>query len=112
MTSEKFLSQYKAVVRRIAVNEEIMKRDGYSASLCEENEELIKLRFSIENSIDKSTCNMLERAVLRKRYIESKPWEQISKELLYSVQHLHRIKKSALSKISFKKCGCFIFPLR
>ena len=111
MTSKEFLSQYKAVVRLIAVNEEIMKRDGYSASICEENEELIKLRVSIEKAIDNSSCNALERAILRKRYIEGKTWEKISNELLYSVQHLHRLNRAALGKISFKKCGYFIFSL-
>lgn len=109
MTSKEFLSQYKNVTRLIAVNEEIMKRDGYSSSLCEENEELIKLRVSIEKSIDNSSCNAVERAVLRKRYIESKTWEQISQELLYSVQHLHRLNKAALGKVTFKKRNCFVF---
>lgn len=104
MTNKEFLSQYKDVIRLIKMNEERMQRNGYSDSLCEENEELMRLKFLIEDAIVKSRCSIIERTILWKRYIEGKKWETIAEETIYSLQHVYRINRTALSKIS---CDCY-----
>ncbi|MBQ8781556.1 MAG: hypothetical protein IJZ72_07795 [Oscillospiraceae bacterium] len=115
MNGHDFLSQYKAVTKRIELNRESMLRaekrarelggkaeqwaSDYQDRLYEETEELIKLRYMIENAVACCRCSENERNVLFKRYIQGKKWTEIADEMLYSVQHLHRLNRSALLKV-------------
>lgn len=52
----------------------------------------------IEKSI-KDLENPDESSLIHSRYINGEKWEEISKKTGYSIVHLHRIKKRALSNI-------------
>ena len=115
MNGYEFLSQYIPVCERIRMNKESMLRaekrsaefggkaekwaGDYQDRLYSETEELIKLRYLIENTVERCFCTENERKVLYKRYIQGKKWTEIADEMLYSLQHLHRLNVSALKKI-------------
>ena len=110
-----FLSLYDDVTKRIELNRESMLRAerraagmgekaekwaaDYQDKLYEENEELIRIRYMIESAINNCRCSETERCVLFKRYIQGQKWKVIADEMLYSVQHLHRLNRSALMKV-------------
>ncbi|MBQ8826318.1 MAG: hypothetical protein IJ007_04430 [Oscillospiraceae bacterium] len=115
MNGYDFLSQYIPVCERIRLNKESMLRaehrsselggkaekwsSDYQDRLYAETEELIKLRYVMENCVERCRCSETEREVLFKRYIQGKKWTEIAAEMLYSLQHLHRLNVSALKKI-------------
>ena len=114
LQAHEFLQQYGTVTKEIAFKKSCMLRaekdavhggkaekwaSDYQDRLYAETEELIRLRFMIENAVEKCPCSQTERQVLYKRYIEGRKWTEIASEMLYSVQHLHRLKESALLKL-------------
>lgn len=120
MTAKEFLSQYGVAVKRIKLNKERMLNTeqtaketdrrsfyGYASDyqdrLYGENEELVKLKISIELAVEKCPCTETEREVLYRRFILCEKWEKIAGEMLYSLQHLHRLEKSALTKVRVPK---------
>ncbi|MCI5905629.1 MAG: hypothetical protein MRZ61_10865 [Oscillospiraceae bacterium] len=120
MTAKEFLSQYGVAVKRIKLNRERMLNaertaeetgrrsfygyvSDYQDRLYGENEELIKLKISIELAVEKCPCTETEREVLYRRFILCEKWGEIADEMLYSLQHLHRLEKSALAKVRVPK---------
>lgn len=47
-----------------------------------------------------SKTNYLEALILTKRYIEAKSYERIAIELCYSVKHIYRLKRKAITLFS------------
>ncbi|MCD7731678.1 MAG: hypothetical protein LUI05_09335 [Oscillospiraceae bacterium] len=116
MEAKEFLLQYMDALRRIELNRkriestehiaaEVCRRNFYAYAsefqdkIYEENEELIKLKISIELAIERCPCSETEREVLYRRFILGEKWEQVAGDMLYSVQHLHRLENSALKKV-------------
>ena len=80
-----FLSQYISVCERIRFNKESMLRaehraaelggkaekwaSDYQDRLYSETEDLIRLRYVIENTVERCRCTETEREVLFKRYL-------------------------------------------
>lgn len=59
--------------------------------------------FNIINAIKNPTY----KQILYKRYVLGKKWEEISAELFYEAQHIHRLHKKAVEDvhaIRMKKC--------
>ena len=120
MTAKEFLSQYGVAVKRIKLNNERMLNaertaketdrrsfygyvSDYQDRLYDENEDLINLKMSIEREVGICPCTEMEREVLYRRFILCEKWEKIAGEMLYSLQHLHRLEKSALTKVRVPK---------
>ncbi len=116
MTQSEFLLQYKDVIVRIKLNREKMlkaereARECMSSKMCvylseyqdrlyEETEELIKLKYAIELAVERCPCSETERQLLYRRYILCEKWTDISAEMLYSIQHLHRLNNKVLKLI-------------
>lgn len=62
-----------------------------------QKEEIFKLIAAIENPTYK--------AVLHKRYVQGKKWEEISQELHYEYPHVHRLHKKAVAEVCKIKKG-------
>ena len=58
-------------------------------------------RYLIETVIS-SVRDVSKRMVLRHRYMDEMPWEQIAEAMNYSVQHIYRIHGAALNEIAQK----------
>ncbi len=116
MTAKEFLMQYGEAKDRIRINRERMlnaektareldRRSAelyiseYQDRLFTENEELLRMIFYAERAVELCQCSENEREVLTRRFIFREKWEKIADEMLYSVPHLHRLNKSALSKL-------------
>ena len=67
-----------------------------------EIDRLVELKRDIIATI-KTVNNTEYQTLLEKRYLCFETWEQISFDMGYSIQHIHRLKKRALSMISVPK---------
>lgn len=46
-----------------------------------------------------SLSNPTYKLILHKRYIQGKKWEEISREVYYEEQHIHRLHKKAIEEV-------------
>lgn len=72
---------------------------NYRDRLNNEWDELIKAKKQIKSTID-SLSDDIQRLVLVERYINYKSYEDIARNLGYSVRQIHNIKKQAIKNIS------------
>lgn len=72
---------------------------GYQYMLDAESDALVQLKISAERAVMCSSCSDTEKEVLYQRYILQRKWSDISKDMLYSFQHLNRIERSGLKKV-------------
>lgn len=56
-------------------------------------------------SIIRQITNPLHKQILHKRYVQGKKWEDISEELAYELQHIHRLHKKAIYAVCDIKKG-------
>lgn len=49
--------------------------------------------------------NPMYKQILHKRYVQGKKWEEISSELHYEYQHVHRLHKSAIAEVHRIRTG-------
>ena len=80
------------------VNKEIdFERERIKSSL----ERIDKLEKQKEEIFDiiSAVKNPTYKSILHKRYILGKKWEEISNELHYEEQHIHRLKKKAIEEV-------------
>ena len=56
-----------------------------------EKEEIYKVIFLLENPTHK--------AILHKRYVQGKKWEDISEEMYYELAQIHRLHNEAISEV-------------
>lgn len=116
MEAKEFLTLYGKCCERIAFDRQRMKetenlvrtlnsrgagsyKQGYQFMLDAEADALVQLKSSAERAVMCSSCSDMEKEVLYQRYILQKKWSDISKEMLYSFQHLNRIERSGLKKV-------------
>lgn len=78
----------KAIIRVLDYEEQVNK----------EIESLIKTRIEIEQVVNK-LANETHREILERRHLLYESWEEISKEMHYSEQHLHRLHGVALVRL-------------
>jgi DNA-directed RNA polymerase specialized sigma subunit len=52
-----------------------------------------------------SITNPLYKQILHKRYVQGKKWEEISSELHYENQHIHRLHKQAIEVVHKIRTG-------
>lgn len=92
------------------INKEIdFERENLKASM-DRIEELEKQKEEIYKIVDLIT-NPTHKQILFKRYVQGKKWEQISEEMNFENQHIHRLHKKAIEdahkiRITLKKCDC------
>ncbi len=115
MTAKDFLALYREAEEKILSNRsrmiqterrawEICSRSyfeysgEYEDKLWAENEQLAETMAEIEKAVERLADGNAKQ-LLRLRYIEGKKWCDISEEMCYSEQHLHRIHKKALGQI-------------
>lgn len=117
MDPKEFLLSYALAKNRIRLNcdkmkrcEEFMRGEGrlrddnavseYEDKLWLENERLRSLAFAAERCVKLSSFTEVERELAERRYFLGEKWEDIAEEMCYSVQHLHRINRSLLAKLT------------
>lgn len=115
MTAKDFLELYPAAKEKIISNRsrmilterrawEICSRSyfeyssEYEDKLWAENEQLAQTMAEIERAVE-GLPDGNGKQLLRLRYIEGKKWSDISEEMCYSEQHLHRIHQKALGLV-------------
>ena len=115
MTAREFLALYLSAEKKILSNRsqmiqterkawEICSRSyfeysgEYEDKLWEENEQLAETMADIEKAVERLPDGN-GKQVLRLRYIVGRKWSDISEEMCYSEQHLHRIHQKALGQI-------------
>lgn len=80
------------------INKEIdFERENLQASL-NRIEKLEKQKKEIYKIVELIT-NPTHKAILFKRYVQGKKWEDISEELHYENQHIHRLHKKAIAEV-------------
>ena len=89
------------------INRELdFEREALKCSM-ERIEMLEKQREEIFNVIN-AINNPTYKQILYKRYVLGKKWEEISEELFYESQHIHRLHKKAIEEVRAvrmkKKC--------
>lgn len=72
----------------------------YRNRLNNEVDNLIDTKKSIKRFIDENLSDSIQKIVLLKRYINYQRYEDIAKDLNYSVRQIHNIKKQAIKNIS------------
>ena len=60
--------------------------------------ELQKQKEEVLNVIE-NVKNPVHKTILHKRYVQGKKWEDVSKELCYEQQHIHRLHKKAVEEV-------------
>lgn len=117
MDPKEFLLSYALAKNRIRLNcdkmkrcEEFMRGEGrlrdnnavseYEDKLWLENERLRSLAFAAERCVKLGSFTEVERELAERRYFLGEKWEDIAEEMCYSVQHLHRINRSLLTKLT------------
>ena len=78
--------------------EAVKKYCRISDKLKEDIEKLINLKQEIMEVI-RAVPNIEYQTLLEKRYLCFNTWEQISVDMNYSIQHIHRMHSSALKEI-------------
>lgn len=79
----------------------VFKRYEYGNDILNKANELLDLKIKISGEIDVLE-NRVYRVILRERYINSKSWKQISKDLHYDQTYVYEIHGKALEY--FKEC--------
>ena len=87
----------KSPNRRIK-NGRFIKIIDLEDKLKEDIEKLINLKQEIMEVI-RAVPNIEYQTLLEKRYLCFNTWEQISVDMNYSIQHIHRMHSSALKEI-------------
>jgi DNA repair exonuclease SbcCD ATPase subunit len=82
--------------RQKDLSDYIVRLDKILSKVIRTKQECIDRKLEIEDQIA-DMQDGIESAILHKRYIEFKPWEQICVELNYSWKHTHRIHSKALN---------------
>lgn len=86
---EKWLKSIYSINREIDFERENI---NYSEERIKELEKKKEDIFQIIRSVS----NPLHKQILHKRYVQGKKWEDISEELAYELQHIHRLHKKAI----------------
>lgn len=90
--TEKWLKSIFSINRELDFERENMEVSLKRIEQLErEKEEIYKIILSITNPTYKQ--------ILHKRYIQGKKWEEISEELHYESQHIHRLHKKAVAEV-------------
>ena len=86
------------------INREIdFERENIETSL-KRIEELEAQKREIHRIIP-SITNPSYKQILHKRYVQGKKWEEISEELHYEIQHIHRLHKKAVVEVHNIRMG-------
>lgn len=73
------------------------KIEKLAAIYLEKRDRLLSQCLEIETEID--SFSSVERRLLRYRYIDNKPWSDVSKIMGYSTAQLHRIQKKIFAEM-------------
>ena len=99
-STEIWLKSIFSINRELDFEREALKGALERIEMLEKQREEI---FNIINAINNPTY----KQILYKRYVLGKKWEEISAEMFYESQHIHRLHKKAVSEahaIRVKKC--------
>ena len=77
----------------------LAKIEESQQELLQKQNSLVDKLMEIENCIEKLDSST-ERCILRLRYIDCKPWEEICVDMSYSWRHIHRLHSKILDKIA------------
>lgn len=96
--TEIWLKSILNINREIDLEREQLKTSFERVEKLEKQKEEI---FNIISSIENPTY----KAILHKRYVQGKKWEEIEKDLCYVEQHVHRLHKKAIEEVHKIRTG-------
>ena len=89
-TTEIWLKSIFNINKEIAFEREVLNCSLKRIEMLEQQREEL---FGVINAIQNPTY----KQILYKRYVLGKKWEEISEELFYEAQHIHRLHKKAVA---------------